>query len=82
MTHCMHGRAQIIANMWNRGVQVWKKGARLRVDGSLMGVEDEGPSLIPRWKRGHFSLLFDGATQVPAHAVLWLSMRTSCNSLL
>ena len=45
---------------------MWKKGARLRVDGTLMGVEDEGPSLIPRWRRGHFSLLFDGSTQVPA----------------
>ena len=47
-----------------RDQQVWKKGARLRVDGTLMGVEEEGASLIPRWKRGHFSLLFDGACQV------------------
>ncbi len=43
---------------------MWKKGARLRVDGTLMGVEEDGSSLVPRWKRGHFSLLFDGACQV------------------
>ncbi|KAK9816485.1 hypothetical protein WJX72_000874 [[Myrmecia] bisecta] len=40
--------------------QVWKKGTCIRVDGSLMGMDDKARSLIPKWKRGHFSLLFDG----------------------
>jgi hypothetical protein len=44
---------------------VHKVGARLRVDGSLMGMQD----LAPDWKRGDFSLLFDGSTQVWAQAV-------------
>ena len=41
-------------------MQVWKKGVLMRVDGSLMGVDDKANTLIPQWKRGHFSLLFDG----------------------
>lgn len=44
------------------GVQVWKKGTRLRVDGTLKGVEENAKSMLPQWKRGHFSILFDGAT--------------------
>ena len=32
----------------------------MRVDGSLMGIDDKANTLIPQWKRGHFSLLFDG----------------------
>jgi hypothetical protein len=32
-------------------------GKLLRVDGTLMGLDDKARSLIPRWKRGHFSLL-------------------------
>ena len=47
-------------------MQVWKCGTRMRVDGSLMGVDDKARSLIPAWKRGHFSLLFDGAPQPAA----------------
>ena len=42
------------------GMQVWKKGNLMRVDGSLMGIDDKAGTLIPQWKRGHFSLLFDG----------------------
>lgn len=37
-----------------------------------MGVEDEQSSMIPKWKRGHFSILFDGATQPSAvYLVNW-----------
>lgn len=43
--------------------QVWKSGVLLRVDGSLMGLDDKSTSLIPQWKRGHFSLVFNGSTQ-------------------
>eukprot|EP00884_Botryococcus_braunii_P006876 jgi/Botrbrau1/1618/Bobra.0185s0033.1 len=42
--------------------EVWKKGTRIRVDGTLKGVEENGNTMLPQWKRGHFSLLFDGAT--------------------
>ena len=36
----------------------WQVGNRLRIDGTLMGVDDSKQrSFIPRWKRGHFSLL-------------------------
>ncbi|KAF8072507.1 ankrd13c [Scenedesmus sp. PABB004] len=38
---------------------VWKVGSRLRVDGSLMGVDTK--SLVPEWKRGHFSIVVDGS---------------------
>ena len=41
----------------------------MRVDGSLMGIDDKSTSLLPHWKRGHFSLLFDGAT-TPATILL------------
>ena len=41
----------------------------MRVDGSLMGIDDKSGALIPEWKRGHFSLLFDGAT-APATVLL------------
>ncbi|KAG2426558.1 hypothetical protein HXX76_011783 [Chlamydomonas incerta] len=40
---------------------LWKKGGRIRVDGSLMGVDDGSASLVPGWKRGHFSLLYDAS---------------------
>ncbi|CAL8467988.1 g7526 [Coccomyxa elongata] len=49
--------------------EVWKKGTYMRVDGSLQGVDDKAGTLIPTWKRGHFSLLFDGA-QTPARLLL------------
>lgn len=41
----------------------------MRVDGSLQGVDDKAGTLIPTWKRGHFSLLFDGG-QTPASLLL------------
>lgn len=41
----------------------------MRVDGSLQGVDDKAGTMIPTWKRGHFSLLFDGA-QTPASLLL------------
>lgn len=41
----------------------------MRVDGTLMGIDDTRTSLLPQWKRGHFSLLFDGAT-TPATILL------------
>lgn len=50
-------------------LQVWKLGTKMRVDGSLMGIDDKRTSLLPQWKRGHFSLLFDGAT-TPATLLL------------
>lgn len=37
------------------------QGGRIRVDGSLMGIDDHSPSLVPEWKRGHFSLLYDAS---------------------
>ena len=49
-----------------RACQVWKHGTYLRVDGSLMGLDDKSSSLIPQWKRGHFSLVFDGSQQPAA----------------
>ena len=36
-------------------------GDRLRVDGTLMGIDTKAASLIPEWKRGHFSLVMDGS---------------------
>ena len=38
-----------------------------------MGLDDKSTSLIPEWKRGHFSLLFDGSAK-PA-ALLFLDHR-------
>lgn len=39
-------------------------GKLLRVDGTLMGLDNRSRSLIPRWKRGHFSLLVDAGKKV------------------
>ena len=35
----------------------------MRVDGTLMGMDEEAKRMIPQWRRGHFSLLFDASTQ-------------------
>ena len=35
----------------------------MRVDGTLMGMDEESKKMIPQWRRGHFSLLFDASTQ-------------------
>jgi hypothetical protein len=32
--------------------QVWKRGLRVRVDGSLVGVDKESAGMLPQWKRG------------------------------
>lgn len=40
---------------------IWKVGDKLRVDGSLLGVDTK--SLVPEWKRGHFSLIVDGSPE-------------------
>ena len=42
----------------NDTYDVYKWGNRIRVDGTLMGIDDKSKSLIPEWKRGHFSVLF------------------------
>eukprot|EP00898_Chlorokybus_atmophyticus_P000429 jgi/Chlat1/1387/Chrsp12S01965 len=39
---------------------ITKQGTSLRVDGTLMGINEKSASLVPEWKRGHFSLLFTG----------------------
>lgn len=49
---------------------VYKVGKLLRVDGTLMGMDERSHGLIPRWKRGSFSLLVDaGATPTAAFLV-------------
>ena len=35
----------------------------MRVDGTLMGMDEDSKKMIPQWRRGHFSLLFDASTQ-------------------
>lgn len=47
---------------------IWKVGRMLRMDGSLMGLDTKSPSLIPQWKRGHYSLVVDGDTPASAGA--------------
>jgi hypothetical protein len=49
---------------------VLQVGDQLRVDGSLMGVDSKSQTLIPEWKRGHFSLLLDGSVPSPR---LWVA---------
>lgn len=41
----------------------------MRVDGTLMGMDEEVKSMIPQWRRGHFSMLLDASTQ-PASAFM------------
>lgn len=45
---------------------IWKVGDKLRVDGSLMGLDTK--SVVPEWKRGHFSLIVDGSPEGVAAA--------------
>lgn len=33
------------------------------MDGTLMGMDEDSKKMIPQWRRGHFSLLFDASTQ-------------------
>eukprot|EP01026_Neomeris_dumetosa_P074137 TRINITY_DN7693_c0_g1_i12.p1 TRINITY_DN7693_c0_g1~~TRINITY_DN7693_c0_g1_i12.p1 ORF type:complete len:562 (-),score=88.43 TRINITY_DN7693_c0_g1_i12:574-2259(-) len=42
---------------------IWKRGRYLRIDGSLMGVDQKKSGLLPEWKRGHFSVIFDGSQE-------------------
>jgi len=42
--------------------KIYKMGSKIRVDGTLMGVDRSSNSFLPEWKRGGFSLLFDGST--------------------
>ena len=46
-------------------------GNRLRIDGELRGIDSEAMarSVIPRWRRGKFSLIFDGTAS--GDAKLW-----------
>ncbi|GIL52373.1 hypothetical protein Vafri_8261 [Volvox africanus] len=48
---------------------LWKKGGFIRVDGSLMGIDMENANVVPTWKRGHFSLLYN-ATGEKARAII------------
>ncbi|GLI68183.1 hypothetical protein VaNZ11_012527 [Volvox africanus] len=48
---------------------LWKKGGFIRVDGSLMGIDVENANVVPTWKRGHFSLLYN-ATGEKARAII------------
>jgi hypothetical protein len=68
-THPIRSHAHALLGLMHAPGQVWKRGTRMRVDGSLMGIDDKSGALIPEWKRGHFSLLFDGAT-APATVLL------------
>lgn len=36
---------------------IYKYGNRIRVDGSLMGLDDEAKTYMPEWKRSHFSIV-------------------------
>ncbi|DBA81584.1 TPA: hypothetical protein ACH3X1_007353 [Trebouxia sp. C0004] len=49
--------------------QVWKHDTRMRVDGTLMGMDEDVKKMIPQWRRGHFSMLFDASTQ-PANVFI------------
>eukprot|EP00200_Dunaliella_tertiolecta_P018201 CAMPEP_0202418324 /NCGR_PEP_ID=MMETSP1128-20130828/45966_1 /ASSEMBLY_ACC=CAM_ASM_000463 /TAXON_ID=3047 /ORGANISM="Dunaliella tertiolecta, Strain CCMP1320" /LENGTH=425 /DNA_ID=CAMNT_0049025947 /DNA_START=30 /DNA_END=1304 /DNA_ORIENTATION=+ len=40
--------------------KIWKQGSLIRMDGSLKGVDEGNNSMIPGWKRGHFSIVYDG----------------------
>jgi hypothetical protein len=51
---------------------IWKQGTRLRVDGTLMGLDEEAQEKggWRFWKRGHFSLLFCGELEGSQVSVL------------
>ena len=48
---------------------MWKSGLRLRIDGTLRGLDPKSTALLPHWKRGPFSLLVDAST-TPVAATL------------
>lgn len=43
--------------------KIYKTGSKIRVDGTLIGIEKNSSAMIPEWKRGDFSLLYDGTHQ-------------------
>ena len=55
----LHQSGSKLTHTW---LQVWKCGTCLRVDGSLVGLNSKSTGMMPDWKHGHFSLLFDGAS--------------------
>eukprot|EP00873_Tetraselmis_striata_P036735 jgi/Tetstr1/456999/TSEL_043663.t2 len=57
--------------------EVWKLGNAVRVDGTLMGVEDNSKSLLPEWKRGQFSLLFHSAYTMEGKSKVYLVNHTT-----
>lgn len=46
-------------------------GSKMRIDGELRGIDSDvmGKSVIPKWRKGRFSLIFDGARG--AESKLW-----------
>lgn len=40
---------------------ITKRGRRVRIDGTLMGLDARRSGLLPQWRRGAFSILFDGS---------------------
>ncbi len=48
---------------------MFKVGSRLRIDGSLRGIDPNSNALLPKWKHGSFSLLVDAST-TPVSAAL------------
>lgn len=48
---------------------MFKVGSRLRIDGSLRGIDPNSNALLPKWKHGPFSLLVDAST-TPVSAAL------------
>lgn len=42
---------------------IYKKGPKVRIDGTLIGVDTSSGSLLPKWRRGRFSIIFDGQSQ-------------------
>jgi ankyrin repeat domain-containing protein 13 len=48
---------------------MFKVGSRLRIDGSLRGIDPSSNALLPKWKHGPFSLLVDAST-TPVSAAL------------
>ena len=43
--------------------EITKRGTQLRIDGTLKGMEDpdeNGGGILPKWRRGKFSLVFEG----------------------
>ena len=50
-------------------------GTRLRVDGTLMGIDHEAHTLLPTWKRGNFRCAALRSRCVPVAAAPWSKSR-------